>query len=197
MFIDTIASASGSYTSPSDMATFSAAIDSGVPPEIVARVDLWYFGYGSNLNRTIFVDRRRMRPMDVRPGRLDGYGLRFNLPVGRGERAVANVEPELGGYIWGVAYRLRPEECDRLDRTEGVPAGFYRRIEVEIVTEGDERLTAFTYRSTRITEGRKPSARYLGLILDGAREHGLPADWIAWLERFELAVDERDGARKP
>jgi cation transport regulator ChaC len=155
-------------------------------------VDLWYFGYGSNLNHAIFVQRRGMQPMAVRPGRLDDYALRFNLPVGPGERAVANVEPEAGAQTWGVAYLLRPEECERLDRSEGVHAGLYERISVDIVTDGDERLTAFTYRSSRITAGRKPSARYLGLIIDGARAHALPAEWIALLEAFELAVDERE-----
>jgi cation transport regulator ChaC len=156
-------------------------------------VDHWYFGYGSNLSHAIFVERRGMRPIDVRRGRLDGYGLRFNLPVGPGERGVANVEPEDGASTWGVAYLLRPEECERLDRSEGVPAGLYDRIPVEIVSDG-VRLVAFTYRSSRVTVGRKPSARYMGLILDGARAHALPVEWIASLEAFELAVDEREGA---
>ena len=163
----------------------------------MASVDLWYFGYGSNLNHAIFFERRGMRPIDVRRGRLDGYALRFNLPVGPGERGVANVEAEVGAFTWGVGYLLRPEDGERLDRSEGVPAGVYERITVEIVTDGDQRLPAFTYRSSRTTAGRKPSARYLGLILDGARAHALPADWIGWLERFELAVDEREGAAQP
>jgi len=158
----------------------------------VARVDLWYFGYGSNLNHTIFVERRGMRPADVRRGRLDHYALRFNLPVGPGERGVANIEPEVGAYTWGVAYLLRFEECERLDRSEGVPAGYYERIPIEIVTDGDQRLPGFTYRSARSIDGRKPSARYMGLILDGARAHALPVEWIALLEGFALAVDERE-----
>jgi cation transport regulator ChaC len=163
----------------------------------VARVDLWYFGYGSNLHRSIFFDRRGMRPLDVRRGRVEGYVLRFNLPVGPGERAVANVEAQAGAYTWGVAYLLRPEECERLDRSEGVPAGIYQRVPVEILVDGDERLPGFTYRSSRVTDGRKPSARYMGLILEGARAHTLPDEWIAWLEGFELAVDEREPATRP
>ena len=50
--------------------------------------------------------------------------------------------------------------------------------------------------SSRTAEGRKPSARYMGLILDGARAHALPDGWIAALEASELAVDERDGAAR-
>ena len=54
---------------------------------------LWYFAYGSNLDPGTFLGRRRMRPLDTRVGRLDGFELRFDLPVGPGERGVANVAP--------------------------------------------------------------------------------------------------------
>ena len=31
----------------------------------------------------------------------------------------------------------------------------------------------------------------MGLLLDGARKHGLPEDYVASLRAFELAHDER------
>jgi 2-hydroxychromene-2-carboxylate isomerase len=34
-------------------------------------------------------------------------------------------------------------------------------------------------------------ARYIGLLLDGARANDLPAEYRAWLEGFDLAFDER------
>jgi len=39
--------------------------------------------------------------------------------------------------------------------------------------------------------GRKPSARYLRLLVEGAREHGLPREYVTFLESHELARDER------
>jgi len=56
-------------------------------------IPIWYFGYGSNMNRAIFEERRRMQPLETRLGWLDDYRLRFNIPIGSGERAVANLEP--------------------------------------------------------------------------------------------------------
>lgn len=155
---------------------------------------LWYFAYGSNMTRAIFHERRGMRPLAARCGRLEGYRLCFNIPVGPGERGVANVQPEPGARMCGVLYLLAATECDRLDRTEGVHVGLYRRVPVEVLVEGEGRLPAFTYRSSMTSDGRKPSLRYLRLLLEGAREHGLPAEYVAVLERFELAVDERDPA---
>jgi len=158
---------------------------------------IWYFGYGSNMHRAIFHERRGMQPLDTRWGCLEDYRLRFNIPIGPGERAVANVEPEVGTRTCGVLYLLTPEDCERLDRTEGVHLGIYRRMAVEVAGDDGERVAAFTYRSTLTQQGRKPSARYLGLLVEGARAQGLPSEYVAFLESHELAWDERlEEARK-
>jgi hypothetical protein len=152
---------------------------------------LWYFGYGSNMHSSIFVERRQMRPLAIRCGRLDDHRISFNLPIGPGERGVANIEPQPGARTWGVLYLLTPEECGRLDRTEGVHLGVYDRIAVTAVAGNGERVPAFTYRSSWTREGRKPSARYLRLLVDGAIEKGLPSEYVRFLEAFDLAWDER------
>ena len=153
---------------------------------------LWYFAYGSNLDPGTFLGRRRMQPLATRVARLDEFELRFDLPVGPGERGVASVGPCAGGCVWGVAYQLTIADADRLDRTEGVPHGAYTRAVIEPRTGAGETLRAFTYVSSRGREGRKPSRRYMGLLLAGARHHGLPDEWIARLRAWPLAVDERE-----
>jgi len=152
---------------------------------------VWYFGYGSNMHHGIFHERRRMQPLDTRWGWLEGYRLRFNIPIGPGERAVANLEADPAGRTCGVLYLLTPEDCERLDLTEGVHLGIYRRLAVDVTGHDGERVVAFTYRSTLTREGRKPSARYLGLLVDGARTHGLPPEYVEFLAAHELAWDER------
>jgi len=153
---------------------------------------LWYFAYGSNLHRSIFTERRNMQPLEVRWGWLDGYRLCFNIPVGPCERGVANIELAPGARTCGGLYLLTADEFDRLDRTEGVHVDLYRRVAVEVLTASAERIKAFAYQSSVIVEGRKPSPRYMRLLVEGAREHGLPAEWLSVLERFELAIDERE-----
>ena len=152
---------------------------------------LWYFAYGSNLDRETFLKRRSMAPIAHKLCRLDGYRLCFDLPIGPGERGVANVQPDVDRHVWGVAFQLNDESCARLDRSEGVDFGAYRRHTVTVTDAAGAALQAFTYRSEHSDPARKPSERYIGLILRGAREHALPQSYIRYLEDLPTAVDER------
>ncbi len=151
---------------------------------------LWYFAYGSNLDPETFLGRRRMRPLACERAQLAGFQLVFDLPFGRGERGFANLREAPGESVWGVAYRIGSAQSQHLDRTEGVPRA-YRRHAVTINPAVGDPLPAFTYVSPLRAPHRKPSRRYMGLLLRGARHHGLPEPWIAFLRGFELAADER------
>ena len=111
-----------------------------------------------------------------------------------GERGVANLVAEPGARTWGVIYRLSAAACDFLDRTEGVDRGLYRRIPIDVVVDDETRVAAFAYLGDARDPRRKPSARYSNLLLAGARELALPNEYVAWLEAFPRAVDERESA---
>jgi cation transport regulator ChaC len=155
--------------------------------------NLWYFAYGSNLCRATFLGRRRMRPLETRVGRLDGYRLCFDLAVGSGERAVANLIADPSAHVWGALYHLTSDQCQHLDRTEGVPAVYSRRA-ITVVDAIGAAVAAFTYESALRRESRKPSPRYMNLLLSGAREHGLPQVYVDYLRSIGLARDEREEA---
>ena len=152
---------------------------------------LWYFAYGSNLDPRTFEGRRRMRPSEARVAHLRDHRLVFDLPVGDGERGVGNLLPSPGEMVFGVAYRITGAEAERLDATEGVPRA-YRRVSIDVETTDGASLAAFTYLSSYRREGRKPSERYLELLLRGARHHGLPAAYVRSLAELERALDERE-----
>ena len=156
-------------------------------------MSIWYFAYGSNMSPATLTGRRGLTPLASRPAWVDGYRLCFDIPVGPGERGVANLAVEPGARTHGVAHLLTPDEAARLDRTEGVHVGLYFREAIVMTTAGGE-VEGFAYRSARTALGRRPSARYLDLLLEGARHHGLPPEYLSVLEEFELAFDERIGA---
>jgi hypothetical protein len=102
------------------------------------------------------------------------------------------VAPCAGDEVWGVLYLLTHGEAERLDRTEGVHHGAYRRLAIEVRDSAGTLVSAFTYHSARGRAGRKPSRRYLGLLISGALQHRLPAPYIERLQSFPLALDERE-----
>src|SRR5215469_3901401 len=84
------------------------------------RQEIWYFAYGANMDDNTFRIRRRLQPLECRPGRVASYRLRFNLdgrPKGRS--APANLCPDPDAEVWGVLYRITRRDLMLLDTTEG------------------------------------------------------------------------------
>ena len=52
---------------------------------------------------------------------------------------------------------------------------------------GGEPLSILTYIAEGETEDGKPSLRYISLLREGAKSHGLPEHWIAFLEGVQHA----------
>jgi gamma-glutamylcyclotransferase len=144
---------------------------------------VWYFAYGSNMHHSAFRERRGMRPREVRVGCIRGYRLRFNLegrPVGKA--APANICIDPAAEVWGVLYQLTRRELVRLDWTEGVPGRGYRHLWIEAEDRDGRRVPAVTYMAVGKPQDGQPSLRYIRLLRDGARAHGLPDAWIAMLD---------------
>jgi gamma-glutamylcyclotransferase len=149
---------------------------------------VWYFAYGANMDSGTFCDRRGMRPSDSRVGRIAGYRLRFNLDGRpRGRSAPANICPDEGAEVWGVLYRISRRELVRLNASEGIPGRRYRPLRLAAVDTGGAALDAIAYIADGNDRDGNPSLRYITLIRDGARAHGLPEHWIALLESVQHA----------
>jgi gamma-glutamylcyclotransferase len=153
-----------------------------------AREEVWYFAYGANMHDDTFRVRRGIQPLECRSGRISGYRLRFNLggrPKGRAAPANLFLDPD--AEVWGVLYRITRRDLMRLDSTEGVPGQGYRHIVVEVEDMDNRRVPAIAYMAQGKDVDGKPSRRYLMLLRDGARAHGLPEQYIRFLEDVEPA----------
>jgi cation transport regulator ChaC len=136
----------------------------------------WYFAYGSNLNSAQFRSRAG-QVLEELTGELKNYELRFNKKV-RGGTASANIQQSPGKSVHGVLYRIPESSYRNLDRFEGVPE-HYRRIEVRVTAADGREIPAQVFIATKVEKGLRPAPHYLQTIVDGAVEHGLPADYIA------------------
>jgi gamma-glutamylcyclotransferase (GGCT)/AIG2-like uncharacterized protein YtfP len=147
--------------------------------------DTWYFAYGSNLS----VDRKMARTGAIRKAvrcRLPAYRIAFNKRPDLDVGAYANIIPDASEAVWGVAYLCDEDAVAELDGYEGVSGGHYRHEIVEVVTDTGEVLRALAYTAgdDRLCEERRPTSTYLQRILEGARYHQLPEDYIELLEAF-------------
>ncbi len=150
--------------------------------------EVWYFAFGANMNDTVFLGRRRMRPLEWRVGRVPGYRLRFNLE-GRpkGKAAPANIEPQQGAEVWGVLYRMTRRDMVWLHSTEGVPGWRYYPVWLDAEDRAGSALRVFSLIADGLPEDGNPSLRYITLIRDGATQHDLPGHWIEKLNAIRAA----------
>jgi gamma-glutamylcyclotransferase (GGCT)/AIG2-like uncharacterized protein YtfP len=142
-----------------------------------------YFAYGSNLSP----ERMRARVPSARalgPARLAGQRLTTDKP-GRDGSGKANLRPDAGAEVWGALYAIDPAHWPELDRCEGG----YARVPARVVGPDGGSRSAWTYRSELVADDPLPFTWYKQLMLDGARAHGLPREWIAFLEALPAQQD--------
>lgn len=155
-----------------------------VPPASL-RGPIWYFAYGSNMNETLFRDRRHMTWLETRIGRLHDYRLTFSVAGGMrpGVSAPANIVPDPGSIVHGVLYLLPLRKFARLDNSEGRQ---YDYVWTEAADNDGNRIFIVTYRMPHTVADGRPGRRYLNLIREAARQRRLPADYIAFLDHIEV-----------
>ena len=150
---------------------------------------VWYFAYGANMHDSAFLERRRMQPMAWRVGRIRDYRLRFNLEGRpRGRAAPANISPQDGAEVWGVLYSISRRELVRLDASEGIPGWRYRPLWLEAEDAQGNGLPTVTYIADGDDEDGNPSLRYITLLREGGRAHGLPEPYLEFLDKVEPAT---------
>ncbi|MFL5909067.1 MAG: gamma-glutamylcyclotransferase family protein [Gaiellaceae bacterium] len=157
-----------------------------------------YFAYGSNMASGVLA-ARGIQFRSIAAARLDDYRLTFRRRSIRTGTGVADIAPEKGSVVWGVVYELTGSDEAELDQKEGVPWAYSRR-DVVVSLAGDAERDVFTYVVTtpEATEV-PPSPDYVKSMLEGAREHGLPDDYVSTLEdltkRFAATGDLSGGDR--
>ena len=143
-----------------------------------------YFAYGSNLSEARLHENCPSARLEAIAS-LSGHRLAFTRRSARWGGGVADIRPDSGGEVWGVVWRIDAVDGAALDRQEGVHASppRYRRIEVAVTTPGGDVLDCLAYQVVEPeAEHVAPSAAYLGTMLRGARDAGLPESYAARID---------------
>jgi gamma-glutamylcyclotransferase (GGCT)/AIG2-like uncharacterized protein YtfP len=131
------------------------------------------FAYGSNMASSemeAWCPRHRF----LGPARLDGFRLELRRRSIRWRGGAADIVAAPEESVWGALYEVADGELDLLDAKEG--EGFaYRQVEVELAD--GRRATAYEVIDKEPQE--VPCSReYAELVLAGARDRGLPEEWV-------------------
>jgi gamma-glutamylcyclotransferase len=140
-----------------------------------------YFSYGSNMSTA----RLRERAPSVRVvtvAWLEKHKLAFHKRSKDGSgKCDAAYTGDTNDIVYGVVFEISALEKQGLDTKEGLGNG-YEQKDVSIVADNGEMFTAATYYATNTDPSLRPYEWYKEHVLLGAREHGLPADYIASIE---------------
>jgi hypothetical protein len=155
-----------------------------------------YFAYGSNM----LTERLRERCKSAKAigvAIVFGYRLEFSKRSRDGSGKATIVRSDKSEeHVFGVVFEVTISERAALDNVEGVGSG-YKRIDdlLARLHQGGEIMRAATYVATDVDRTLQPYDWYRALVVAGAHQHKLPADWIEVLEQV-TSVPDLDSKRR-
>lgn len=158
--------------------------------------DMKYFAYGSNM----WTPRLRARVPScefVTTAKLLRHQLRFHKRSNdKSSKCNAYETGSDTDIIWGTVFNISAAEKKALDKAEGLGSGYNEKT-MDLITPTGEYLKAITYYAadTAIVEGLSPYTWYKDLVLNGAAEHGLPANYVASSIEAVTATKDPDAGR--
>jgi len=129
---------------------------------------MYYFAYGSNLNKKQMLERcPESKPIFI--ATLPNYKLVFVGWSRQWRGGVASIKPFRGEKVLGAIYEVSDKDWKRLDSYEGSP-GNYSRFNITVFDEDGEPIKAITYVKSGQFEETPPSKEYLSIIQQGYRD---------------------------
>ncbi len=139
------------------------------------RNENYYFAYGSNMNLSQ-MRRRCPNSIFICRARLIGYKFVFDGCSKNRKGAVANIVKSEKEFVWGGVFKITNQCLVNLDKYEEYHRSYQREI-LEVIDDEGKRYEALVYlREPKILG--KPSEKYRQIVLDGAKDVGIPEDYI-------------------
>lgn len=131
---------------------------------------------------TVLSKRRGIRPLSAHAACVEGYDVVFNMPgLYPIEPAFANLVVQESSVVYGVLYELSAHDLERLRSFEGK---YYADVHFRVRTQAGWAIHAHAFQGRSKAPPRRPSRRYLALLIEGAKEHHLPPDYVKRLQQI-------------
>ena len=186
----------------------SRAVIAERPTGLVARWlpddSIYYFAFGSSMSSAVMRSRlgwkgdgdKFLQLTSPRAAKLKGFKLTYSLvtPNNGSPEAQANIVEDAQASVEGVVYRLSAQTLDFLDYNQS--ASTRRSVKVLVTDEKGKEIgvDAQAYVSASVGESGRPTREYLRKMLEGAREHNLPQEYVSSLERMTGTLERAEDA---
>ena len=138
-----------------------------------------YFAYGSNMC-TGRLRRRISTATFVCIAKLSRHSFRFHKRSTDGS-AKGNAF-ETGNptdIVWGVIFNINKGQKSILDEAEGLGAGYEEKAATVLDQSGQEhRVILYVADANSVDTKLRPYSWYKRFVVDGARQHGLPNEYV-------------------
>jgi gamma-glutamylcyclotransferase len=158
-----------------------------------------YFAYGDTMHTSIFSEIiNEFECLGV--GKISGYKLYFHKQSGTDSSGKCNIVRvnDLTSEVYGVLYFIGTRDKYLLDKAEHLGYGNQETtVKVSLVSlcskakDFGTDIYAFTFSANKshILEDLVPFSWYKDIILEGAKQHELPSDYIHRLEGYASQND--------
>lgn len=134
-----------------------------------------YFAYASNMHQA---QMKRWCPASrfLQAAALPGFRFVYDGLSVTWDGAVGNIVAAENETVWGALYEITARDRLTLDSFEGYPRN-YDHKDVDVAARDGRIYRAMTYYRTGRPLG-KPHPDYERIVLDGAKESGLPDEYV-------------------
>jgi|GEM_PF-3056040 hypothetical protein len=152
----------------------------------------YYFAYGADMDpedlelRCDMRRRQRVRFARSYKAVLEGFRLVCNLHSTYRRGGIFNLAVDPKGIVHGVAYELHPgDTISSMMIKEGESKNFL--LSVMSVRVGRSVIPALVLRAEPTGKMLRPDPTYLKIVIEAARRHRLPQEWISSLKAMSAA----------
>jgi gamma-glutamylcyclotransferase len=148
-----------------------------------------YFAYGSNmLSRRLQHPTRAPSARAIAVGFITGHKLTFDKrSIDCSGKCDAEATGAPDDHVYGVLYQMEETEKSKLDSVESLGYGYDEKY-VHVILDTNT-VEAVMYYATEKDTSLYPYHWYKEYVVAGAREHGLPADYLSLLEKVKSVKD--------
>lgn len=147
-----------------------------------------YFAYGSNMS---LLRLRKRVPSANRLGLfyLEQHDLRFHkASIDGSAKCDAFQTRHPKDAVIGALFEIDKNEKTALDIAESLGCGYDEKL-VNLSSESGDIVAAFTYCATKIDPSLKPYSWYLNHVVVGAKETGVPKEYLHKIQSVESCED--------